>query len=254
MKVITLNTWGGRAGKEVLLDFFERYSDVDIFCLQEVWSASYDNYDGISAGGRKIDQNKVLTHGVQEISKVLSNHQVFFRPHFLENYGLAIFVKKDISVLAEGEMFVHKHEGFVPDGDIGLHARNIQYVTVNHNDIPLTVINFHGLWNGKGKTDSEERILQSKRIIDFVESLDTPVILTGDFNLLPETESISIIEGFGLRNLIKEYNIKSTRTSLYDKEEKYADYTFVSKEISVNNFSVLTDVVSDHSPLFIDLA
>jgi len=42
MKIITLNTWGGRAGKELLLSFFEKYrDDADIFCLQEIWSAPH---------------------------------------------------------------------------------------------------------------------------------------------------------------------------------------------------------------------
>lgn len=38
MKVISLNTWAGFGGKEKLLAFFEAHKDVDIFCLQEVWS------------------------------------------------------------------------------------------------------------------------------------------------------------------------------------------------------------------------
>lgn len=45
MKLISLNTWGGRAGKEELLAFFERYQDIDIFCLQEIWSAPYNDMD-----------------------------------------------------------------------------------------------------------------------------------------------------------------------------------------------------------------
>ena len=31
MKVLSLNTWGGRAGKDKLLDFFEAYKYIDIF-------------------------------------------------------------------------------------------------------------------------------------------------------------------------------------------------------------------------------
>lgn len=71
----------------------------------------------------------------------------------------------------------------------------------------------------------------------------------GDFNLLPESESLKKFEEFGLRNLIKEYGITSTRSSLYQKEEKYADYAFVSKDIEVQEFAVLPDEVSDHLPL-----
>lgn len=37
MKLITLNTWGGRAGADLLLPFFQKYSkDAEAFCLQEI--------------------------------------------------------------------------------------------------------------------------------------------------------------------------------------------------------------------------
>jgi endonuclease/exonuclease/phosphatase family metal-dependent hydrolase len=109
----------------------------------------------------------------------------------------------------------------------------------------------HGLWNGKGKTDSVERIAQSQRIKQFLDTINNPKILCGDFNLRPDTESVKIIES-GMRNLIKEYDIKSTRTSFYQKEEKYADYIFASADIIVNSFEVLNEEVSDHAPLLLD--
>jgi exonuclease III len=71
MKIISLNTWGGRAGNEELLSFFEKYKEeIDIFCLQEIWSAPHENLDGHNAGGVPIDHGKILVHGMQEISKV----------------------------------------------------------------------------------------------------------------------------------------------------------------------------------------
>ncbi|KKR78558.1 MAG: hypothetical protein UU24_C0032G0003 [Candidatus Nomurabacteria bacterium GW2011_GWA2_40_9] len=39
MKIITLNIWGGRIHRP-LLEFFERYKLVDIFCLQEIYHRS----------------------------------------------------------------------------------------------------------------------------------------------------------------------------------------------------------------------
>lgn len=55
-----------------------------------------------------------------------------------------------------------------------------------------------------------------------------------------------------MHNLISEYNVTSTRSSLYTKEEKFADYTFISKGIAVQGFRVLQDVVSDHLPLLLE--
>lgn len=254
MKIITLNTWGGRAGNEKLLTFFKQHKDtVDIFCLQEVWSAPYDHLEGSNAGGKTIDHSNILVYGLQEISQILTEHTAYFRPHHLENYGLLMLVRKSLSVLEESECFVHKHKGFVPIGDVGLHARNVQYAKIKVGEKELAILNFHGLWNGRGKTDSADRLEQSENIIQLLQDLQIPVVFCGDFNLLPDTESLKMIEHYGLKNLIKEYDAKSTRTSFYTKEDKFADYILVSPEIKVIDFTVLTEEVSDHAALMVEV-
>lgn len=254
MKIISLNTWGGRGGRDGLIDFFKRNADADVFCLQEIWSARYDHLEGASMGGTITFSDDVMTEGKQEIAAILSEHAVFFHPHHLENYGLMMLVKKSLPVTNSGDVFVHKHRGYVPEGDLGNHARNIQFVTMNTPRGIITIINFHGLWNGKGKTDCAERLEQSDKIIEFLRTLDHPFVLCGDFNLLPDTESLKKFERFGLRNLIAERDITSTRTSFYTKPEKFADYAFVSQDIEVKEFNVLPDEVSDHAPLFIEIS
>lgn len=245
MNLISLNTWGGRAGKENLLGFFEKHKDVDVFCLQEIWSAPYDHLKD------KIDQTHVMTYGMQEISMMFPDHDVYFRPHVEENYGLMTLVKKELRVIEEGEVFVHHFKGYIPEGEIGTHARNVHYVTIETPNGNRTIMNFHGLWNGQGKTDTPDRLAQSDRIIELIQSIDNPVVLCGDFNLTPETESLKKFEALGLRNLIKEFGITSTRTSFYTKAEKFADYTFVSPEIVVNDFKILPDEVSDHAAMYL---
>jgi endonuclease/exonuclease/phosphatase family metal-dependent hydrolase len=140
----------------------------------------------------------------------------------------------------------------VPQGNLGLHARNLQFATVDGPAGPLSVVNFHGLWNGLGKGDSDERIAQSRRIIDFLRGRREPLVLCGDFNLLPETESLRMLESAGLRNLVAEFGVRSTRTSLYRRPERFADYVFVSDGIDVGDFRVLPDEVSDHAPLLLE--
>ncbi len=254
MKIITLNIWGGRAGKEKLLEFFDdQKNSVDIFCLQEVWSAPYDHMEGRIAGGVGLANAQIMVHGLQEITKTLSNFNAFFRPHHGDHYGLLMLVNNTLQILEEGEIFVYKHKGFVPEGDLGGHGRNIQYVKLQSQNGIINIINFHGLWNGKGKTDSHDRIVQSQKISDFIKDLKGKIILCGDFNLLPDTQSIKILENAGLKNLIKEYNLTSTRTSYYNKPEKFADYILVSSQVVVKEFKVLPDEVSDHAPLIIEI-
>lgn len=256
MKIISLNTWGGFAGKEALLDFFRTHADTDVFCLQEIWAAPYEHLEGASAGGRELKNEQIMVYGKQEIEAALPDHRSYFRPHFEDHYGLLILVKKSLTILEEGERFVHRDKGYKPEGDIGQHARNIQYVTVAAENGPVTIINFHGLWAGKGvgKIDTPERLIQSERLAAFLMERTEPLVLMGDFNLLPDTESLAMLEKAGLKNLIKEYGITSTRTSHYTKPEKYADYALVSPTVTVRSFEVLPDEVSDHAPLKLELS
>jgi endonuclease/exonuclease/phosphatase family metal-dependent hydrolase len=253
MKLICLNTWGGRAGKEPMLGFFRKYADAtDIFCLQEIWAGWYREYEETPAGGVPLRNDVVIAHGYQMISETLPGHTGYFHPHFYEHYGLASFVRQGVEVVADGEVYVFKEKGFVPKDDLGKHARNLQFLTLKLPQGLVTVINFHGLWNGLGKGDTDERLEQSRRLLDFTRTLEHPFVLIGDFNLTPGTESLAMIERDGLRNLITDYGITSTRTSFYKKDERYADYAFVSPGIKVNDFKVLPDEVSDHAPLYLD--
>jgi endonuclease/exonuclease/phosphatase family metal-dependent hydrolase len=252
MKLICLNTWGGRAGAARLLAFLDAHRDADFLCLQEVWSAPYEHLNGATAGADVIDHAEIMVYGKQEIGSLLGGHKAFFHPHHLNDYGLMTLVSKTFGVVDSGDVFVHRERGYVPDGNLGLHARNLQYVTVEGPLGPFSVMNFHGLWNGRGKGDSDERIEQSRNILKFLAGRPEPLILCGDFNLLPDTESLRMIEAAGLRNLVAEFGVRSTRTSLYTRSEPFADYVFVSEGIDVRDFRVLPDEVSDHAPLILE--
>lgn len=249
MKLISLNTWGARAGLEKLLAFVRAHEDTDIFCFQEVWNGG-EHMLGQKAGGSPLIGT--CTTLLQQIEQALPSHKVFFKPHFFDFYGLAILAKKNIEILAEGEVFIYKERGYISEDELGNHARNLQYLTFATAKGKRTVANIHGLWNGQGKSDSVDRLQQSENILAFFASMDHPYILSGDFNLRPDTESIKMLERAGLRNLIREYGISSTRTSLYIKLEKFADYILTSPDIIVNDFRVLPEEVSDHAPLMLD--
>lgn len=251
MKVISLNTWGGKAGTDGLLAFFKKYADVDIFCLQEIFDGG-EEFRGMPAARFALDtfDPKLL----ERIKDVLPNHVVHFRPHFEEVFGLALFVHKDLTVTEEGEASIYREKGYYSKENIGDQHRILQYVALE--EPACAVMNVHGLWNGLGKGDSDHRLTQSDSIVRHATSLRVPYVLLGDFNLRPETESVRKLEEAGMRNLIREYGISSTRTSLYDsrEHEPHADYAFVSAGIDVKDFRVLPDEVSDHAALYLDFA
>ncbi|RBP06240.1 endonuclease/exonuclease/phosphatase family protein [Roseiarcus fermentans] len=249
MKLICLNTWGGRAGRENLLGFFDAHRDADFFCLQEIWSAPYAGLEGAPAGGAPLAHDAIMVTGKQEIGARLGGHAAFFHPHHLDDYGLMTLVSKRLDVVESGDVFVHRERGYVPEGDIGHHARNVQFVTVATARGRVGVMNFHGLWNGRGKGDSDDRLAQSRRLVAFLAGRREPFVLCGDFNLAPGTQSLRMLEAAGLRNLVAEFGVASTRTRLYRRPERFADYVFVSPGVDVRAFAVLPDEVSDHVPL-----
>jgi endonuclease/exonuclease/phosphatase family metal-dependent hydrolase len=250
MKIISLNIWGGRVREDFIKFITKHADDTDIFCFQEVYKDAVEALKETEYAYIAENQSFYL------LKELLPNHELIFNPAFLGVYGVCLCIKKSIQIQKADELFIYKEKGYLPPKDeVGRHGRNLQYaqVQIDNESEPLTIINLHALWNGQGKSDTDERIEQSQRIVNFIKQIETKIILCGDFNLRPDTKSISMIEEAGLKNLIKEYDIASTRTSLYNKEEKHADYIFTSPEITVKKFEVLPDEVSDHAPLILEV-
>lgn len=245
MKLISLNTWGGRIYEPLINFLRERSKDIDIFCFQELYCGAKE---------KMSDEPRIPRYNLfNEIQQILPEHKAFFRPVINEVYGIGIFVKKSISVVEEGEIIIHSNPNFSGHG--GNHSRNLEWVKFKAYEKVYSVINVHGLWNGMGKTDTTDRISQSQRIKKFMTNIKGPKILCGDFNLEPSTRSLEILEK-GMTNLIKIHNIKNTRSWIHypvsQKPIRHADYILVSPEIKVKHFSVPEIDVSDHLPLILE--
>ncbi|MEK7165706.1 MAG: endonuclease/exonuclease/phosphatase family protein, partial [Patescibacteria group bacterium] len=242
MKLITLNIWGGRL-KEPLLTFFKKHADtVDIFCLQEVFHQGKTRF--------KIFSGTVMDIYAQ-ISAVLPDFNGFFATPQINEFGLATFVRNKIQVVQTGDMMVFRDKNSLAGEDGVMLPKNIQFVKLKNKNEKYTLINMHGLWNGKGKTDTSDRLGQSQKATAFLHTVKGKKILSGDLNLLPATKSLRLLEK-GMRNLVSEYEVTSTRSHFYTKPVKLADYILVSEDVKVEDFKVMSDVVSDHLPLYIE--
>jgi exonuclease III len=252
MKLITLNIWGGIIHKP-LLEFIKKYSDdIDIFCFQEVLFGSTPDF---------TDTHKGRINIFDEISSILSEFNGYKRTTEAEHFqtepiefkaGQAIFVRKNISVKENGDFYCYdKWSETSPHG--GKLTGSLQWINIESGKEKYIIANLHGIWQqGIGKIDTPERFTQSKKIKDFFVTKEGKKIICGDFNLDPNGESIKILEE-GMRNLIKEYKIQSTRSNFYKKDNKFADYILVSSDIKVEDFKVLPDEVSDHLPLLLEI-
>ena len=258
MKLINLNIWGGKI-YEPLMDFIEKNRDTtDIFCFQEIFKSDKDRIT-----------NGVHANNLGEISKILSDFNFYFSStnsgfdiegpvNFPLSFGQANFIKKGIAVKNESNVFVYRKENDMgPTFGNGRpnFPRNFIYSEIDVNGKSFLVLNIHGYWEPAPKYDTPQRFEQTKIILEFIKKYDIPIILAGDLNLGLNTQSLLMIEE-KLQNLVKKYELKTTRSNVYPEEykdfDKFADYIFVSDGVVVNDFRVLTDEVSDHLPLYLE--
>ncbi len=243
MKLMTLNIWCGEI-YEPLVDFVKKQStEIDIFCFQEVYN--YSNPEDAPKGTTVRGTWNIY----QILEQLLPEHTGIFHRSIGE-FGLAIFTRKNIKVVDSGALIVHEGPSG-PDVMVFGHQRVLEYIRFQNTDKIITVANLHGLWNGGPKTDNPERVQQSQNTKKFLKESGEDTILCGDFNLLPDTESLKILEE-GMINWVKEKGVISTRSSLYTKPIRYADYILTSPSIQVKNFEVRQDEVSDHLPLVLE--
>jgi endonuclease/exonuclease/phosphatase family metal-dependent hydrolase len=235
MKLISLNVWQGKLGDQ-LVGFLEEMSkSTDIFCLQEVTTDLYD-----------------------KLLKILARHNSHLGDYYSSlDERLAIFIRKGIAVEKINETTLCKNREV--EGNEGhniIIGSKLQYLTFVDGQKNFMIANVHGLWvNRKHKTDTSERITQSKKINKVLDKFNGAKILCGDFNLLPNTESITMIEKNSMKNLIKDYGVATTRSSFFPiKDVKFADYVFTSSEVHILNFKVLKNEVSDHLPLLLEFS
>lgn len=226
MRIIFLNTLEGKISDKFFEFVAKEESSTDIFCFQEMPPKLFDL-----------------------VSPVLKNFNGFnFTKKYIEPWSFfqATYIKKWIEVKSVVNNFLQTGAGLS--------------TVINYKNRDINILNIHGVAMPGDKFDSEERLAQSQQIVNFAKEVDSPTIIGGDFNLLPETKSIGMFEDVGYTNLIKEFDIKQTRNEVgwdFFKDHEgfvkqyFADYAFVSSEIKVNKFEVPYMEISDHLPLIL---
>jgi endonuclease/exonuclease/phosphatase family metal-dependent hydrolase len=174
-------------------------------------------------------------------------------------YGLATFARRSLPLARRRDVWVLDHQDTL-DAVPGLHPvrRWLQVTEIRVPGGALLVGNYHGMARPGTKLDSSERLEQSRALRRTLDAHDGPVVLIGDFNLLPETESVLLL-GDGLRNLVLERGIRTTRSRLNPyfgtpQEQPHANYAFVSPGIEVDDLEVPDLEISDHLPMLLTLS
>lgn len=236
-------------------------NNYDIIALQEVLRAKDERAYSMYRSYNDIENSMKNTYLYSEFAPVWGANKIIKSGKMHRDFGG--FVEQGCYILSKNDILEHHnqfyHLDYINPGFDATyfkkndHARSIQNVIIDINGKNLQIINVHGIWNEEKKGDTRT-LSQCQFIIDKALENDFPTIILGDFNLLPESDSINLINN-KFRNLIEENNIKSTRPEFDDGLDKgniVCDYIFVDKKIIVNEFKVINNNISDHLPLLID--
>lgn len=266
LRVASLNAWGGRLHAPLI--GYLATLDADVLCLQEVVDTPGVPADWLEYrdGATVLPQRANL---FEEIAAALPGHDGRFFPAAAGElfdgetpvrsvFGLATFVRRGFSVTSEADGFVHG--AFAPE-NWGDHPRprNAHVLRLELLESgPLTIAQMHGLRDLAGKMDTPQRLAQAEALVALIEQVWRPgerLLVCGDFNVLPGSETFGVLGRLGLADLVVGRGFEGTRTSHYAKGGRHADYMLVTPNIDVARFDVVAaPEVSDHRPLVIDIA
>ncbi len=267
MRLICLNGWGGKLHDELVP--YISLSDPDILCLQEVVHTPAAQEDWLTYRDHGIELPQ-RANFLRDVADALPDHVAIFCPaaqgdlwhgttRYFSQWGLATFVRKSIAIVAQAQGFVHGT--FSADG-YGDHPRSRTGHAIRVFDFatgqPAVIAHMHGLRDLDGKHDTAARLAQAKRLVNLVKNIaenGDRVIVCGDFNVLPDSETFTVLNELNLVELVTTRGFTDTRTSHYAKQNRYADYLLVNPAVKVDHFDVVMQPeVSDHCPLLLEFS
>lgn len=254
MKLLQINIFGGRY-LEALTDYINS-QDYDILTFQEITGG--DRFQLHSKFQQEIDLDKFPSKDCyQELERRL--------PDFNSVLGRAFEDETKQHYLANGIFFHHDIEA--SDTDIihmGGEERSIAPDDLNHREYPAkavsTKLNYQGLElriiTGHFEChntafDTDRSIQYARNLYNYINTLELPYILTGDFNVDWRTVTVGQFNDLG-RNPLSLLNIQNTlnpeihRVKHLFPEGIAADNIFVSNQIQIEGFRVVKENFSDH--------
>jgi endonuclease/exonuclease/phosphatase family metal-dependent hydrolase len=264
MRIATVNAWGGALADELLA--WLPGSGAHVVCLQEMTrTPGLTGWTRFEDGERTLPQRADL---LDDVRAVLPRHQPIFvtsdsgpvydgtGARHRQDFGLATLVAEDLPVCGVDSAFVHGQfvdhdEWSVADRPrIALAVRTVDRAAGQS----VWIVQVHGLRDPLGKGDTPARRRQAERLAELVRRIRGPhdvVVVCGDFNLLPDSETFGVLADVGLTDLV---GTADTRSSHYRKPVRHASYLLVSDVSAVKHFEILTEPeVSDHRALILDL-
>lgn len=257
LKLLDLNVlWGGRH-LDRIIDFVKK-EDFDILTFQEMAGGilSQNRYDSFDEIKNKLDYDGVLAKAWQAKED---------KDSYL---GVSIFWKKNIKNIGSDVVWLNKDfeviENFM-DRVVEEDPKNALSMFFEKDGKQFRVVTTHLAW-GPTPEDKDYKLEQAKKLYEYLKNLNDPFILTGDFNLTPDSQVVKWMETLASNLTVKNkientlnFNVSSSLNSKpRDISSIYppglaVDYIFVSEGLSVCRFYLNKELdLSDHYPLILE--
>ncbi len=229
--------------------------DFDILHLQEL--TGKDTINGLFHSKREIFKE------LQEILKGKYKGGLSISQRYTSSpnayLGNAIFYRNSFSLIEKKEIVLSSYDGPFPSDAKTFEkvGRSIIHLKLEIENKQISFLNTHFAW-AKTPTEEPHQTEQGQILLNYLETVQQPFVLTGDFNLDPQQPLIQKLSKLAT-NLTTKYGITNTLNPRTHRVKSLfptgvaCDYIFLSPDISAQNFSVVEEDLSDHFGLTVEI-
>lgn len=245
MKFLNLNLYKGKCLSAVL-DYLEK-EKFDIIQMQEV--------SGSRAGFGGVDCFKEIINKTGLSGRLLTNWTLKDDPH--SYFGNATFYAP--SVILEEEFSAR----FLPFAEIDdpaalppdLQPKGALFLRLGYDGKSFWTVNTHMPW-GPDPYDEPYKVAQADMLSAALKNLDRPFILSGDFNVVADTEVIKRMERLA-PNIAQKYGVTNTlNPAIHRAKHLFPEglaVDFIFTHMPIKSFKLLSDhCLSDHVGMVIE--
>ncbi len=273
IKLFQLNIFQGMHLPEIVE--FVKENNFDILHFQEVSGGTFSQggsyfvpkkYLKELSGDRLEPEPKIENVGLncfEVIKKELLLNGILSKNAVIKEsknsyFGNATFYSKNLDVLEKKIFTIEKTVNLNSPAQlnpktIGRSAVALKFKFSNNS---IWFVNTHLLW-GPNSLDDSARIKDGEKFIDFLNSLDEPFVLSGDFNLDKSSIVVKKISTMATNlstDITNTLNPNIHAAKYLFPKGLAVDYIFTSPQIKIDNFQIVDKPnLSDHYGLSIEI-
>lgn len=249
MKLLSLNVELGLNNAEPVAEIIKLHRP-DFICLQEVGHALESSTSEKYRFKEEFDAINISEYPFRFWSP-LSETRGERKEEVTEFKGLlqqGNYILSKHPLLLGDTIFYYQNYKYIPYWEKKHYqtGRAFQRIVAKVEGKRLQIINNHGIIRNE-RLGNEETDIECRLILKASKENSIPTIITGDFNLLPSSQSLTV--------LFNEYEELVTKNDFITTRPKpktmIVDYMFI-KDIRVESFNVLESQISNHYPLIIE--